>query len=88
LLPVLTAQGRTVAVLVRGAGGRIAELALSFLVADRNDTAPAHALAAELGLALPPFDETLERWLDFMVTNDFGAAGPLTTDPSAEVRRR
>lgn len=62
--------------------------ALSFLVADRYDTAPAHALAAELGLALPPFDETLERWLDFMVANGFGAAGPLTTDPSAEVGRR
>ncbi|MBG0830583.1 alpha/beta fold hydrolase [Planomonospora sp. ID67723] len=47
---------------------------LSFMSADRYDTAPALAFARRAGLHMPPVGEALRRWADELVAARFGAA--------------
>ncbi|MEU2336821.1 alpha/beta fold hydrolase [Streptomyces sp. NPDC013172] len=49
---------------------------LSFLSADRYDTASAHALAAAHGLAMEPVATALCRWADDLVATRFGRSAP------------
>ncbi|MEV4799984.1 alpha/beta fold hydrolase [Nonomuraea sp. NPDC049421] len=51
---------------------------LSFLSADRYDTAPARAFAEKTGLSQPPTETVLTTWADALVAARFGAASPPT----------
>ncbi|GGN09439.1 alpha/beta fold hydrolase [Streptomyces fuscichromogenes] len=48
---------------------------LSFLSADRYDTAPARALSAAHGLSMAPVREALRAWADDLVATRFGRSG-------------
>ncbi|MER5419432.1 SDR family oxidoreductase [Streptosporangium roseum] len=49
---------------------------LSFISADRYDTAPALAFAERAGLRMPPVGEALRSWADGLVGARFGAGAP------------
>ncbi|MER5619806.1 alpha/beta fold hydrolase [Streptosporangium sp. NPDC002544] len=49
---------------------------LSFLSADRYDTAPARSFAERAGLVMPPVGEVLRRWADGLVAARFGRGVP------------
>ncbi|MFC6543873.1 alpha/beta fold hydrolase [Nonomuraea salmonea] len=51
---------------------------LSFLSADRYDTAPARAFAEKAGLSQPPTETVLTTWADALVAARFGTASPAT----------
>ncbi|MET8862909.1 alpha/beta fold hydrolase [Nonomuraea sp. NPDC004580] len=51
---------------------------LSFLSADRYDTAPARAFAEKAGLSLPPTETVLTTWADALVAARFGTASTPT----------
>ncbi|WP_242910650.1 alpha/beta fold hydrolase [Actinomadura terrae] len=51
---------------------------LSFLSADRYPTASASALAASVGLEMPPAADALRTWADDLLAARFGAASPWT----------
>jgi len=50
--------------------------ALSFLSTDRYDTRSAQELAQKMMLQMPDFMQTLHKWLDFLISTNFGAFKP------------
>ncbi|TXD39758.1 NAD-dependent epimerase/dehydratase family protein [Lujinxingia vulgaris] len=50
--------------------------ALTFISDDRYDAAPVAELAARVGITLPDVETSLTRWIDYLVTTDFGQREP------------
>ncbi|MDP2310229.1 MAG: SDR family oxidoreductase [Pseudomonadota bacterium] len=73
-VPRLTLPVRLVAALPR-ALTRVEPETLSFLSTDTYDTAGADALARKLSLTAPDTLRALDRWVDFLVSVDFGRRG-------------
>ncbi|MFD0573797.1 SDR family oxidoreductase [Kitasatospora gansuensis] len=61
---------------------------LSFLSEDRYDTTSADRLAAEAGLRHPPVAETLRRWADRLVAENFGRLPEPTAYPAGTPKVR